>query len=142
MAETLFNDLGGMPCLNRVHKLLYDKLLRHPWLKGFFEGKERWHLESQQSEFMAGIFGGPKIYGGRMPKSAHVHMFVTEEVFQVRHQLLARSLSEAGVPDDLKERWLRYDMGMKRGLVKGSIDQCEGRFRTDPIVAVEKPVTV
>lgn len=140
MPDTLFDELGGMTCIERVHGILYDKLLGHPWLKGFFVGNDRRHLESQQSDFMSGLFGGPKIYGGRMPKDAHVHIFVTEEVFMTRHQLLEESLTEAGIQPDLKERWLKYDLGMKKALVKGSLSECKGRYKTEPVISVEKPV--
>ena len=139
VAEDLFYELGGMPALEKVHTIFYDKLLSHPWLKEFFKGVPRPHLESQQSEFMSGLFGGSKIYGGRPPHSAHIHMFITEEVFLIRHELLALSLTEANIRPDLKERWLKYDMGMKRALVKKSVSECEGRYKNGPIIAVEKP---
>lgn len=139
MAEKLFYDLGGMPCLEKVHVIFYDKLLSHPWLKDFFKGVPRWHLESQQSDFMSGLFGGPLIYGGRAPQSAHTHMFITEEIFLIRHELLAQSLTEAKIRPDLKERWLRYDMGMKKAAVKKSISECEGRYKTEPLIVVENP---
>ena len=45
MAETLFDELGGMQGIERVHRIFYDKLLMHPWLKGFFDGVPRPHLE-------------------------------------------------------------------------------------------------
>jgi truncated hemoglobin YjbI len=139
VAEDLFDRLGGMPAIRKVHTIFYDKILSHPWLKTFFKGVPRPHLESQQSEFMAGLFGGPLIYGGRPPATAHVHMFITEEVFQIRHDLLALSLTEAQIPPDLRERWLRHDMAMKRALVKKSVDECEGRYRSEPVIVVEKP---
>ncbi len=139
MAQTLFQELGGMPCLEKVHTIFYGKLLSHPWLKEFFKGVPRPHLESQQSEFMSGVFGGPKIYGGRPPLTAHIHMFITEEVFQVRHELLAQSLSEANIRPDLKEQWLKRDLAMKRALVKKDVSECEGRYKSEPIIVVEKP---
>ena len=139
MAENLFHELGGMPAVQKVHRIFYDKLLSHPWLKEFFKGVPRPHLESQQSEFMSGLFGGPQIYGGRPPLTAHVHMFITEEIFLIRHELLAQSLTEAKVRPDLRERWLKHDMGMKRALVKNSVAECEGRYKSEPIIVVEKP---
>ncbi|WP_420345227.1 group I truncated hemoglobin [Pelagibius sp.] len=139
MADSFFEELGGMDCLERVHRIFYGKLLSHPWLKGFFEGVPRHHLESQQTDFMAGVFGGPKIYGGRPPKSAHVHLFITEEVFMIRHGLLEESLIEAGIRPDLRKRWLGYDLRMKKVLVKSSVSECAGRYNTDPVVVVEKP---
>ncbi len=128
-----------MPCLHRVHRIFYDKLLAHPWLKDFFKGVPREHLESQQSDFMASVFGGPKVYCGRPPKSAHTHLFITEEVFLTRHKLLGEALTEAGIRPDLKERWLTYDMRMLKVLVKSSLSECEGRYKTEPVIAVEKP---
>ena len=139
MADTLVDDLGGMPGIAKVHTILYDKLLSHPWLKGFFKGVPRPHLEGQQNEFMAGLFGGPKIYGGRPPATAHVHMFITEEIFLTRHILLEQSLNEAKVRPDLIERWLKHDMGMQNALVKKSISECEGRYKNEAVIVVEKP---
>ena len=139
MAATLFDDLGGMDAIARVHRIFYDKLLSHPWLKDFFKGVPRPHLESQQTEFMAGLFGGPKIYGGRPPASAHVHMFITEEVFFTRHILLEEALDEARVRPELKDRWLEHDMGMQKALVKKDISECEGRYKMEPFIVVEKP---
>ncbi len=139
MTETLFDELGGMPALEKVHRIFYGKLLCHPWLEDFFKGVPRPHLESQQSEFMSGLFGGPRIYGGRSPHGAHIHMFITEEIFLIRHDLLALSLTEADIPPDLKERWLKHDMAMKRALVKKDVSECEGRYRSEPVIVVEKP---
>ncbi len=139
MATVFLDEVGGRACLERVHKILYDKLLSHPWLKGFFVGMERWHLEIQQTDFMADLFGGVACYGGRMPMRAHQHLFITEEAFMIRHNLLAETLSEANVSDDHQEVWLRYDMGMKAAIVKNSVDECEGRYRTEKVLVVPKP---
>lgn len=141
MAMEFIDEIGGKACVERVHKILYQKLLSHPWLKGFFVGLELWHLEVQQNDFMADLFGdSPKRYGGRFPMNAHQHLFITEEVFMIRHDLLAESITEAGVSDELKARWLGYDMGMKGAIVKGAVDECEGRYRTEKVIVVPKPV--
>jgi len=139
MTKTFFDEIGGRPCLEKVHVLLYDKLLSHPWLKGFFAGNNRWHLEIQQTDFVQGIFGGTNVYGGRFPKDAHVHLFITEEVFMIRHQLLEQSLTEAGIRQDHKEQWLEFDMGFKKALVKTSVSECKGRYKMEPVISVPKP---
>lgn len=139
MANKLFDELGGMPCLQKVHRIFYGKLLAHPWLKGFFVGVPRAHLESQQTDFMTGVFGGPKVYGGRPPKTAHTHLFITEEVFLIRHALLKESLDEAGIRPDLKERWLTHDLRMMKVLCKQSVSECVGRYKNEPVIVVEKP---
>ena len=101
---TLFDELGGTAGREWVHRIFYGKLLAHPWLRGFFHGKDRDHLESQQTDFMTGMFGGPKCYFGRAVGCAHIHLFISDEVFTLRHGLLADSLAEAGVPATLAEK--------------------------------------
>jgi len=140
MEKAFFDEVGGKARIEQVHTILYDKLLSHPWLKDFFVGLERWHLEEQQTDFMADLFGGrPAIYCGRAPMRAHQHLFITEEIFMIRHNLLADSLTEAKIPDDQKARWLDFDMGMKAAIVKKSVDDCEGRFRNEKVLVVPKP---
>lgn len=134
------DDIGGKDRIARVHRILYDKLLSHPWLKHFFVGMERWHLEDQQTDFMADLFGGlPAIYQGRMPMRAHQHLFITEEVFMLRHAMLAEALDAENITADLKEQWLKYDMGMKAAIVKTTVDECEGRYRAEQVMVVPKP---
>jgi hemoglobin len=134
------DEIGGKTTIERVHTLLYDKLLRDPWLKGFFVGVERWVLEVQQTEFMADLFGAePKRYAGRAPMRGHQHLFITEEIFMIRHGMLEKSLIEAGLTPALRERWLRYDLGMMPAIVKESIDDCEGRYRNEEVLAIAKP---
>ncbi len=139
MTTVFLDEIGGKDCVARVHTLLYDKLLSDPWLKGFFVGKERWHLEEQQTDFMADLFGGPVCYQGRLPMYGHQHLVITEEVFMIRHKMLAESLTEAKVSDEHKERWLRYDMGMNGAIVKDTVDDCEGRYKTEKVLVVPKP---
>ncbi len=138
---TFFEDVGGKSVIERVHVLLYNKLLSHPWLKGYFVGVKRSHLEGQQTDFMSDLFGAePKVYFGKLPMRAHQHLFISEEIFLVRHKLLAESLIEAKVSQEHQERWLRFDMGMIKTVVKESVDECEKRYNSDSIIDIPKPV--
>lgn len=137
--RTLFEALGGRPVLERVHKLFYDRLYEHPWLKLFFHDVEQKSVENQQTDFMVSNMGGGKMYFGRFPQPAHKHMYITEELFELRHKILGESIRECGVPPDLAERWLRIDQAFKKSLVKESVSQCEGRFVTDDLKIFHKP---
>jgi len=136
---SLFERIGGRPTLDRVHKIFYDRLYAHPWLGGFFAGVEQTHIEKQQSDFMSGAMGGPEAYAGRRPQDAHPHLFITEELFELRHQILEESMIEAGVPEDLRKEWLKIDGAFKRAIVKGSPAECSGRFPTEQVIAIPKP---
>ncbi|VAX28816.1 hypothetical protein MNBD_NITROSPINAE05-268 [hydrothermal vent metagenome] len=137
--NTLFENVGGRPVLERVHKVFYDKLYEHPWLKQFFTHIEQKTIEDQQTDFMVSNMGGGKIYSGALPKNGHKHMFITAEMFDLRGEILKESLAECGVPEDLAERWLRIDNAFRKSIVKEDPSQCEKRYFTDEILNYPKP---
>lgn len=116
--QTLFDAVGGLPTLQRVHKIFYDKVYRHPWLGKFFEGHSQTAIENRQTAFMGEKMGGDVTYMGKDLKTAHETMYITEELFDLRRDLLDESLREAGVPDDLRERWLRIDSAFGKSIIK------------------------
>jgi hemoglobin len=138
----LFDRIGGRAVIERVHKLFYDRIYGHAWIGQFFSGINQSHIENQQTDFMAQLFGGPKAYSGRMPIDAHMHMFITEELFELRQTLLTASLVEAGVPEAERTDWLRLDAAFKKVILKASVEECRGRYKTDPILAPPRPATL
>lgn len=137
-SNSLYDRLGGKATLQHVHKIFYDKVYAHPWLSQYFIGKDRQILEDQQTDFMMSIMGGPKLYMGRTPKYAHQHMVITEELFELRQQLLSDSIRECNITDDLREEWLGTDNALKRALVKKSREECKA-YSEDEILDFKKP---
>ncbi len=122
MKQSLFDAVGGLPTLQKVHKLFYDKVYAHYWLKHFFNGHSQQSIENRQTSFMAEKMGGPVKYMGKHPKMAHRHMYITQELFELRRELLKESLKEADLTDELMERWLRIDSAFMGQIVKESIE--------------------
>ena len=139
LSDNFFDQVGGYPCLRLVHRLLYAKLFAHPWLSGYFVRSDREIVQSQQTDFWAQLMGGPKLYGGRSPRDAHVHLFLPAEVFAIRHRLLEEALVEAGVGPDLRQKWLAIDASFERAIVNRSPDECYGRYRTEQVIIVPRP---
>lgn len=137
--EKLFDALGGYETLKRVHKIFYDKVYEHAWLKQFFEGHSQQLIEDQQTDFMALKMGGPKDYCGKEPRYAHLQMYITDEIFEVRHELLRESLVEAGVHPELIERWLRIDAAFRRQVVKPSLEAFHAEYTFKKRIIVPKP---
>lgn len=137
--STLFDRLGGMDVMRRVHKIFYDKLFAHPWLKQYFVEHPQEIFENQQTDFMAGLMGGPKIYAGKTPKMAHQNIFITDELFETRNEILSQSIKEAGIPDDVREEWLAVDRTLKKALVKTSVDECRTMYDGQRIYDIPKP---
>lgn len=133
------DEIGGRDTVARVHDLLYNKLFAHPWLKGYFIRSDRKIVQSQQDDFWVGLFGGPKIYGGRSPRDAHVHMFIPADAYAIRHQILREAIDEAGVSPMFRDQWLALDAGFERAIVKTSPSQCHGRFVTESVIVPERP---
>lgn len=139
LGGNFLEEIGGRSRLARVHRILYNELFVHPWLRGYFAHTKRELIESQQNDFWAGLMGGPSVYGGRSPANAHVHMFIPAEAFAVRHAVLVDALVEAGVPAEQREKWLRLDSGFERAIVNKSPEECHGRYASDPVIIVPPP---
>ena len=136
--KTLYNRLGGKPTFDKVHKIFYDKAYAHNWLKKFFTDKPQQVLEEQQTAFMIQLMGGPRLYGGKSPKAAHQHMLISEELFELRTQLLSDSIKQVGIADDLRIEWLAADAALKKALVKSSVDECSISYPTQVILDFKK----
>ena len=137
--KSLYDRVGGRPTLEKVHKLLFDYICADPILGQFFVGVERGRHERQLTDFMSGAMGGPQIFIGKHPRDAHQHLYITDEMFVHRHQLLARAIHTVGVPGPLLEEWLHVDSAFRRVTVKNSIKDCHPQYTHGPIV-VAKPV--
>ena len=140
MSNILFDRVGGTPTLKKVHKIFYDKIYKHTWLSQFFSHIEQSHIEDQQTDFMTKALGGPKIYCGRLPVSAHKHMYITDEIFEIRHQMLNESLVEFGVDEECIKAWLKIDKAFQNALTKKNVSDCEKRFFTDDLVIIPNPI--
>lgn len=140
MKQTLFDAVGGLPTLEKVHKIFYDKVYEHYWLKLFFEGHNQEAIEFRQTMFMAEKMGGKVDYWGKQPKMSHRQMYITEELFNIRQEILKESLEEANIPEDLMRRWLKIDAAFKRQIVKDSIESFyKTTFNYEKRVIIPKP---
>jgi len=88
---------------------------------------------------MLGLLGGPKRFSGRNAKDAHPHIYIDEEMWQYREELLVKAMDKVALPEDLRERWLRIDEAFKRSIVMKDPSECKGRFATDEIIIVVNP---
>ena len=136
--KTLYTRLGGKDIFVKVHKIFYDKAYADPWLSKYFTDKPQDLLEDQQTDFMVQIMGGPKVYAGKVPKSAHQHILITDELFEFRSKMLSDSIKEAGVSDDLRKEWVAADATFQRALVKTSEDECVRAYPTQPILSFKR----
>lgn len=134
-----FEALGGKAILEKVSKIFYDKIYKHEWIGQFFKDIPQDRIESQQVDFMASSLGGPKNYCGRLPIPVHKNMFISDELFDLRHELLIESLKEANASEELIAKWTKIDDAFKSGIVKKNLGECEKKFFTDEILFFPNP---
>ncbi len=125
----------------QVNKAFYDAVYRDEWLRQIFADVKQAHIEQQQTDFMLGAFGGPKNYSGRSPIDAHPHIFVTEEMWQLREKYLKQAFVATNFPEDLRAKWIKIDEAFKHAIVKKSPEECKKRYTMDAIVNVPNPAS-
>jgi hemoglobin len=121
MKQTLFDAVGGLTTLQKVHRIFYDKVYAHPWIGQYFIGHDQEAIENRQTSFMAEKMGGTVEYMGKDIGMVHEAMYITDELFDLRKKLLEESLREAGLKEMLRERWLKIDSAFMKKIVKGSL---------------------
>ncbi len=120
----LLQEIGGEEAVYRVHQRFYDVMFEHPWLGQFFFGKSKPVLITKQTQFMVAAFNGPNQYTGDTPAFIHMHMFITDEMADLREQILKQAILDEGLSSSIADRWLKVDESFRPGIVKKSIDEC------------------
>lgn len=134
-----FNRIGGRASLIAINKVFYDKVYQHPWLKLYFMEIPQQHIEDQQVDFMQKVLGGENRYVGKAPPISHKHMFIPDELFDIRKQLLIDAFNETNTHPEMVDKWLSLDESFRRVLVNKSPVECKPRFTNDPILNFDKP---
>lgn len=135
----LYDEIPDISIVFKVNERFYEKVYDDPWMYQYFQHTDQEFITQQQTDFILQAMGGPKNYSGRLVKNAHPHMFITDELFEAREQMLKDALAELNAPANLVEFWLKLDYSFKKVLVRNSVDECEKRFFTDEILAFPKP---
>lgn len=136
----LLDEIGGEDVVFKVHQRFYDVLFDEPWLEKFFFGKSKESLIIKQTQFMLAAFGGQNKYTGDTPAFVHMHMFITEEMSEVRGRILREAILAEGLSESIAERWLKVDKAFWPAIIKKSVDECVMKCQGQlPIVAKKPP---
>lgn len=137
---SLFEQLGGLPTLERVHKRFYDAIYAHPWLGKFFEGHDQKAIELRQTQFMAEKFGADIRYPGMALELAHRRMYIPEELLKLRQGLLRDALEKEGIEETLITRWLKIDHAFWKDIRNDSLASfSEVDLKYERPLIVDKP---
>jgi CDGSH-type Zn-finger protein/truncated hemoglobin YjbI len=106
---TIFEWAGGLPALNRLTQLFFEKYVPEDPVLGAMFGEMAVDLPERVAAWMAEVFGGPAAYTARFGgeeriRSAHHGAAITEEQRARWVALLGRCADEAGLPSDAEFR--------------------------------------
>ncbi len=131
--------IGGEQMITRVHQRFYDVIFEHPWLGQFFSGKPKVTLIIKQTQFMLAAFNGPNNYLGDTPAFIHMHMYITDEMSDLRSQILKDAILAEGLSESMAEHWLAVDNAFRASIVKKSVNECVLKCRGQIPIVAEKP---
>jgi hemoglobin len=140
MSNLNYSDEELYRLINLATAEFYELVYKDFWFKEIFKVIDQKVITSQQTDFMVQAFGGAKKYGGRSVLDAHPHIFINEEIWQKREELLKEAFRKMNTPMDIQEKWLKIDDAFKRSIMKNSIDDCKKRYATDEIIYVPNPI--
>lgn len=136
-------DLTDKQLYDWVYKVadeFYELAYKDPWFKKIFRNIKQEIITSQQTDFMVQAFGGPKRFCGRVPKDSHTQVWVDENIWKYRENLLIQAFEKVNAPMELREKWLKIDEAFKSVIInKGGPEECYGRFKTDDIIYEPMP---
>ncbi len=135
----LLTEIGGKEVVFRVHQRFYEVMFDEPWLGQFFYGKDKETLIIKQTQFMVAAFGGPNEYTGDTPAFIHMHMYITEEMTDLRESILHQAILAEGLDESIAQRWLKVDRAFRPALVKQSVAECVLKCFGQFPVTVKKP---
>jgi len=123
----------------KVNLAFYNRVYKDDWLKLVFRDVTQERIEMQQTDFMLGAYGGPKNYSGRSPSDAHPHVYIDEEMWQLREKYLKEAFVEADFPEELRSKWIKIDEAFKEAIIKKSPADCKGRYAKEEIIYHPNP---
>ncbi len=140
MKQSLFDAIGGLTAMQRIHTIFYDKVYAHPWLGQFFIDHDQKAIELRQTQFMAEKMGAKSVYPGRELTLAHRRMYITEELLTARQELLRETLVEEALPEYLILRWLKVDRAFWGKIKNDSLDIFHKTdFKYEQPLVIENP---
>lgn len=139
ISDKKYSDVELEHWIGLASEEFYKLVYKDEWLSKVFEGIDQKFITNQQTDFMLGLFGGPKRYSGRNAKDAHPHIFITEQMWIHRESLLKNAFRFINMPSDLQLQWLKIDEAFKKSIVMKDPSECQKRTPTDDLIIVYPP---
>lgn len=105
--------------IRRVVSKFYERAFADPIIGHFFFNKDHASLIEKQTEFARNMLGDHAVpYSGRPLTEIHHTLAIRRPHFMRRKVLMEETLTELGVEEGLKSKWLRLEDRLRSQIVK------------------------
>lgn len=109
---SVYQQLGGEDGISRLVDLFYDIVEQDPAAAALhmlhLDGHGVAHSRVEQTRFLMGFFGGPRLYvefhGHSDVRAIHAHVPVTAETRDIWIRSMGKAFDQAGLPPEVKKR--------------------------------------
>jgi hemoglobin len=117
---TDFDRVGGESAVRQVVDRFVDRMAADSVVGFFFDGKDLFRLKAHEYEHAAGALGAAVAYTGRPIAPLHRPLRINAGQFRRRLALLRQEIDRAGIPEDVRERWLAEQRRMQHAITDGT----------------------
>lgn len=117
VSDTLYQDLGGLPVLQKVVDDLLVLALKDPRIKDTFKETNMKRLAEMLVEQFCELSGGPCRYSGDPMKEVHQGLELTNAHFNALVEDLQQAMTQSGIASRTQNRLLALLASMQRDTV-------------------------
>ena len=137
-----FEQLGGEPALRAIISRFVDRVFEDGMIGFFFARVDRQRIKDKEFEFAAAHLGAAIVYSGRPLPVAHGHHAIMGGHFMRRIQLLRETLTDFGVPSEIRDHWLEHNLALQPVITAVSGSECRNEAVEQATVAAAPEPTV
>lgn len=125
MAETFFEQLGGEAGLRRIVNTFIDRVFADRMIGFFFRNADKKRIQELEYQLAARFLGADIAYQGRPLREAHAKHPIMGGQFARRMQILRETLEEYGVPEPIRDAWLRHTEELRPLITRDAGSDCD-----------------
>ncbi|MCA9706632.1 MAG: hypothetical protein KDK70_12335 [Myxococcales bacterium] len=121
--------------LEAVVTSFYDMVFAHPWIGQFFTHVDQRNQETKLVRFFQ-MSWDDRAYPDMQAqyiRQEHAHMYITDELFELRSALFSDAVRKHGHGQDVVEAFEVFNDIWRASVIKASVEDCSDMF-TDIVV--------
>jgi hemoglobin len=122
-----FERAGGEAGVRAIVDEFVGRMFDDVMIGFFFMRANKARIREMEYQHAAEHLGGPVTYSGRDLAQAHGPHRIFGGQFERRKKILEETLTEHGVPDDVREAWLAHTEALRGQITGDRGSECIGR---------------